>query len=111
MRQVFILLVVGLTTAGAYWVGTRGLSLSAAGLRVAFGRMLECVGMTVIFFVANLAVAVTVIFVTRVLAGKFASIYLATDASLLVLSLLQGLMLQCWRGLESKRGRQEGSDK
>lgn len=96
MGQAFVLLLVGLTSAGACWVGTRGLRLSPTGLRLALGRMLESVGMTVIFFVVNLAVGVTGILVARMVMGVFVSLYLAADETILVLSLLQGLTFQWW---------------
>lgn len=99
MEQFFVLLLVGLTSAGAYVVGTSGLGLSGARLRVALGRVLESVGITAIFFMVNLAVAVTVILATRVVMGRFVSLYLAADETLLVLSLLQGLTFQWWWNL------------
>lgn len=96
MGQAFVLLLVGLTSAGACWVGTRALGLSGIGLRVALGRMLESVGMAVIFFVVNLSVGVTGILIARMVTGTFVSLYLAADETILLLSLFQGLTFQWW---------------
>jgi hypothetical protein len=97
MEQPFFTVLVGLTSAGAYLVGAKGLGLSRSGLRQAVGRMLECVGVTLVFFVVNLATGVIAILAARVLTLDVVSLYLADDLTLLVLSLLQGLTFQWWR--------------
>ena len=97
MEQPFILVLVGLTSVGAYLVGAKGFGLSANRLRTAIGRVLECVGMTLLFFVVNLAAGIIAILAARVLTRGGMSLYLADDVTLLVLSLLQGLTFQWWR--------------
>ncbi len=97
MEGPFILLLVGFTSVGAYWVGAKGLGLSRRGLRRAVGRMLECVGMMLVFLVGNLAAGMITILAARVVTQQFVSLYLIEDEALVILSLLQGLAFQCWR--------------
>lgn len=97
MEGPFILLLVGLTSVGAYWVGVKGLGLSGRGLRRAVGKVLECVGMMLVFLVGNLAAGMITILAARVVTREFVSLYLINDEVLVILSLLQGLAFQCWR--------------
>jgi hypothetical protein len=97
MEQSFVLVLVGLTSVGAYLVGAKWLGLSRAGLRKAIGRTLECAGMTLGFFVVNVVAGMVVILVARVLTREFVSLYYANDVSLLVLSFFQGLTFLWWR--------------
>jgi hypothetical protein len=97
MEQSFILVLVGLTSVGAYLVGVKRLGLSRTGLRTAVGRTLECMGLALGFFVVNLAVGMTIVLVGRLLTREFVSLYYANDVSLLVLSVLQGLTFLWWR--------------
>ncbi len=96
MERSFILLLVGLSSVGAYWVGAKGLGLSGRGLRTAVGKLLEGVGMTLVFLAVNLAVGMLALLATRGLTRGFVSLYLADDITLPVLSLLQGLAFQWW---------------
>ena len=68
----------------------------------AFGKALECVGLTVVFCLMNAAVGVALILAARAVSGRFVSLYLGADQSLLALSALQALVFQWWR--ESSRG-------
>jgi hypothetical protein len=97
MEQFFVLILVALTSLVAYLVGAAALGLSRGGLRTAIGSMLGGVGMTVVFFLANLAAGMAIILASRLLLREFVSLYLAGDVTLLVLSLLQGLTFQWWR--------------
>ena len=99
----FLLGVVGFTSVGIYLVGSRGLGLSGRDLPVAVGKMLQCVGATLVFFVLNLAVAIAVIFISRGLGEGLVSLYLAGDTAWLILSLFQAVTFQWWREL-SRRG-------
>lgn len=101
MEQVFILALVGVTSLGAYLVGAIGLKLPGRGIRRAIGKMFECFGITLVFFMVNLAVGVVGILAARVVTGEFVSLYLAADAVLLPLSLIQGLAFQWWRDLSA----------
>lgn len=107
MKQPFVLALVGLTSVGAYLVGANGLGLSGSGLRKAVGKMVECFGMMLVFFVVNLAAGMIAILTARVLTrglGRSTSLPNET-ATLLVFSLLQDLAFQWWRELSRLRAR------
>ena len=97
MEGPFILLLVGLTSAAAYWVGVKGLGLSGRGLRRAVGKVLECLGTMLVFLVCNIAVGMIIILAARVVTREFVSLYLINHEVLVILSLLQGLAFLCWR--------------
>jgi len=101
MEQLFLLLLVGLTSVCTYLVGTRGVGLSGSGLRKAVGKMLECLGLTIVFLVGNVLLGMLGALGVRALLGKFVSLYLAADWTLLGLSLLQALTFQWWHQLSS----------
>jgi hypothetical protein len=97
MESAFILVVVGLTSAGAYVLGITRLGFSKSGLWLALGKACECVGLTLVFCVLNLAVAMFAILVMRSLSGRFVSLYIASDTTFFMLSWLQALAFQAWR--------------
>jgi hypothetical protein len=97
MEGPFLLALVGLTSLCAVLAGAKGLGLSPGALRHAAGRMLETIGLTLVFVLGNLAVGGTAILVARALTGAFVSLYLAADETLLALSLLQALIFREWR--------------
>jgi hypothetical protein len=97
MKQGFILIVTGLTSVAIYLLGVKGLRLSKQGLWLALGKAFECLGLTLALFLLNLAVGIIAILATRSLIGRFISLYHVSDATLLVLSLLQALTFQAWR--------------
>jgi hypothetical protein len=110
MESVFILLVAGLTSAGAYALGAARLGFSTLGLRPALGKACECVGLMLVFSVVNLSVAIFAILVVRSLSGRFVSLYLASDAVFLMLSWLQALTFQAWREDSRQRHAPEPLD-
>jgi len=99
----FLLTVVGCTSVGIYIVGRKGFGLSGRAAPAAAGKMLECLGATLLLFVLNLAVAVAVIFVRRGLEGGVVSLYPAGDVAWLILSFFQALTFQWWRELSQRR--------
>jgi hypothetical protein len=104
VEGVFLLSLVALTSAAALaWASRRGRPLPASALREAAGRVLECLGLTAAFFVANLVLGALVSGLIRAATPLFVSLYLSTDVSLLVLSALQALLFQHW--LAAHRGR------
>lgn len=103
MEPLFLLVLAGLTSLGAYLVGTHWLGLSRRDLRIAVGKMLECAGMTLLFFIINLGGGVIAILAVRTLTGTFLTLYLLNDVALLGLSLLQALALEWWRGFSAPR--------
>jgi hypothetical protein len=111
MRPVFILIIAGLTSAGIFVLGVTRLRLSRSGLWLAVGKTCECVGLTLVFLLLNLAVGVFAILAGRSLSGRFVSLYIVSDTTLLILALLQALTFQAWRDssrhrhLSASRGR------
>jgi hypothetical protein len=89
-EQVFILILVGLTSVGAYVLGARVLNLSVRSLRKAVGRMLECFGISLVFLVINLTAGMSIILAARALTDGFVSLYVLA---------LQGLTFLWWRDL------------
>lgn len=104
MEQFFVPVLVGLTSLGGFLLGARAFGLSGRGLRAAVGKTLECVGLTLVFFLTNLVAGMAVVLLGRLLTRGFASLYLANDVTLLVLSLLQGLTFQWWRERQISSG-------
>jgi hypothetical protein len=102
MEATFIAALAGLTSIGAYYFGARTLRLSTASLGAAIGKMLESVGIVLIFLAVNLTTAVVIVLAVRGLTGAFVSAYVTDDAVWLGLSLIQGLAFQWWRGLSTK---------
>ena len=103
MGQAFILIVAGLTSLGTYILGVKRLGLSRYGLWPALGRAFECVGLTLVFFLLNLVIGMVAILGVRLFIGEFVSLYTASDATMLVLSLLQALIFQSWRRASQPR--------
>jgi hypothetical protein len=104
MEATFIAALAGLTSIGAYYFGARTLGLSSARLGAAIGKMLESVGIVLIFLAVNLATAVAVVLAMRGLTGAFVSAYVTDDTVWVGLSLIQGLAFQWWRGLSANPG-------
>ncbi len=97
MREGFVLLLIALTSAGAWTIGARGLGLESRALGGAVGRMLESLGVIVVCFSANLLIGGLLILTARSVGPGFVSLYLADDVTVLALSVLQGLVFQAWR--------------
>ncbi len=93
---ILLLAVVGLTSFGAYGLGARWLGLAPAGLRRAWTKALDCMGLVIVFLLANLVTGVALLFGLRVITGRFFSFYLLNDATLGVLSVVQALVFQWW---------------
>ena len=97
MRSITLVLIVGLTSLGAYVLATRVAGLRRVDLPGALTETLECLGLVVIFFLANFAVGTALILGLRGLTGRFISVYVVNDAALAILSLLQALVFHRWR--------------
>ena len=101
MEALFLLSLVAATSAGALHLARRrGHEAVPGALRAAARDALECVGLTVAFFVANLVLGAALTVVVRAVTPLFVSLYLSGDVSLLVLSALQALVYQRWRRLD-----------
>jgi hypothetical protein len=104
MEAYFVLVVVLLTSLGAAVLEARRHPRPMASLRAAVARALETAGLTVLFFLANLGAGALVTVAARQLKVAFISIYLSTDVTLIVLSLLQALVYQRWREQRTDAG-------
>src|SRR5262249_60289490 len=86
------------TRLGVHFGGARALGVTGVRGGAAVGKMLESIGMVLIFLTVNLTASVLIVLVARGLTGTFFSAYAADDAVWLGLSLIQGLAFQAWRG-------------
>ena len=89
--------LVAFTSLLAYGAGVRGLGLRRDGLRPAFRFLLDVLGSTVIFFLANAVVGVAVLLALRHLTRLAVSLYILDDVVLGALSLFQAAVFQAWR--------------
>jgi hypothetical protein len=90
---VFILLIAALTSAVAALLVRRRRGSIPLGRAIL--RVLECLGLAVAFFVADLAVGTLMVLAVRA-TGRFASIYGLSDPTLAVVALLQALVVHHW---------------
>jgi len=97
IEACFGLVLVALTSLGAILLEVRRQARPFVSLRAAAARALEATGLTLVFFLANVATGALLTVAARALKVTFISIYLSTDVTLLVLSLLQALVYQRWR--------------
>ncbi len=97
MAPTFLLLVAAVTSVGAFVAGTTQLRLSARTLGQAVGKTLEGIGLTLVFLALNLSLGGSAILAARVITGRFVSLYLLADESVLWVSLLQGVTFLWWR--------------
>ncbi len=96
MVELMILISVGFTSGGLYLIGVKLRGLPRNLLSQAFGKLLECVGMTVIVFLVNGAILlVPVLMFQDSLAAAFPH-YVASDVAVLALSFLQTVIFQWW---------------
>lgn len=95
--------LVAVTSVGVWLVGTRWLGLPRAGLLTAGARMLEAIGLLLVFLALNLGLGGLIILVGRGVTGRFVSLYLVNDATLGVFSLIQALIFYWWWQGRGKR--------
>lgn len=103
MTQAIVLTLTGVTSAAAFWIGRQSLRLRLDDLAPAMGKMLECLGMMLLFFMANAVLGLVVIVGGRSLTGTFVSTYAMSDVALLGISFIQGLFFYCWRETRAPR--------
>jgi hypothetical protein len=96
MGAFVILAVTTVTALGAYLVGTRRLGLPAGGLRAAAAQTLECVGLSLVFLLANLVVGVVVVLALRLVTGQFVSMYVLNDVAIGVMAVLEAVAFRWW---------------
>lgn len=98
MEQIFLLLLAAFTSVAAYLGGVTRFGLSRRALRAAGLSALQFVGMGIVFLLVNLAVGLVAVLAIRSFTAGFLSVYLLNDPSLILLSALQGITFECWRG-------------
>jgi hypothetical protein len=104
LEALFLLALVAATSAAAISrARRRGRDGGPGALGAAARDALECAGLTVVFFVANLGLGALLTLVIRALTPLFVSLYLSADVSLLVLSALQAFVYQRWRASAAAR--------
>jgi hypothetical protein len=96
LATALILVLVGLTSAAAYAAGACGLRRAPGGLRVALICVIEGVGFAAAFFALNLVVGFVIVRTLLALTGRFVSVYLLEDSTLVILSALQGFAFRWW---------------
>jgi hypothetical protein len=101
IEEAFVPAVAVTSTAIACWIAARRFRWPLRWLGPAFGKALECVGAVVLFCLLNAVVGTALIFAARAVSGRFVSLHLGADQSLLAVSALQALVFQWWR--ESSR--------
>ncbi len=100
--SVFLLALVMATSLLAILLG-RARGRHVRGLGAAMGRGLECVGLTMLLLALNVGAGFLFVLALRASTGRFVSVYANTDATLLVCSLVQALVLQAWWHDSAKR--------
>jgi hypothetical protein len=96
MTEVFVLLLVTITTAIAYWATRRTHSARIPSVRAAIRALVDFVGASAIFFIFNVAVGVTVILLIRTFTQLFIPLYGLASLVLAVLSAAQGFVFHQW---------------
>ncbi len=103
MAPLFLLVVVALTSAGACAVAVRWLGLRADRLGPALLGTCQIAGVTVLFLALNVAVGLVIVFLARGVFRVFVSVYVLDDVYLPLLSVIQALIFESWRGLRAAR--------
>jgi hypothetical protein len=96
-RSLAPIVILGLTSAGAYLAGTRLGGLRGPELPRAIMDVLGTLGLAVAFLVGNLAVGTAAVLGFRALTGHFISVYVVSDATLPILSVVQAMVFHRWR--------------
>jgi len=105
IEQTFLLVLAVVTSAGAYAIGVGALGFRPGQLRAATLFVFQLIGMSALFFLANLAIGMLCVLAVRGATGTFVSAYLLNDFTLCTLSALQGVYFECWRTSGGRRGR------
>jgi hypothetical protein len=100
MEPVFVLGVAASTSLAIFLVCRQWLRFTSAGLRRAVGQTLETVGLSILFYALNVLCGVGLALLMRNVGSTFVSLYVNTDASLMVFAALQGLIVELWRRSE-----------
>ena len=98
-REDLITPLVVLTTSLVVYLATRkSAPRTKVSLRLAVGRLFECIGLMLVFFVLNVGLMVTLSFLTRTLGLGFIPFYVAHDVFIVILSAVQAVLFSfLWR--------------
>ena len=94
MEQTFVILLVAITSAIAYFATAR--NAITRPMRQAVRTLVECVGTFALFLGFNLAAGVAIVFLIRGLTSHFIALYELQSLFLVLLSAAQGLVFQLW---------------
>jgi hypothetical protein len=82
----------------------RALGLALRDLPAALGKVLETLGLVLLFFAANLLIGGAALLLGRLVAREFLPLYYANDVTLLICAALQALAFQWWREGRARPG-------
>ena len=103
MAPLFLLVVAALTSAAACAFGIRRLGLRRDQLGSAVGGLCQLAGVALVFLAANVALGLAVVLVARSIFRVFVSVYVMDDVYLPLLSVIQAVLFESWRGLRAAR--------
>src|SRR5688572_13284860 len=96
LDDIFIPLIVAITTSIAYLAGRRFVASSRMSLADAVRGLMECIGAFLIFLCLNVVSGVALILLVRSITPRFVSLYALQDVLLIILSAVQGLLFRFW---------------
>ena len=103
MKPIFLLVVVALTSVGACAVGVRRLGLRSDRLRTAVASTCQLAGVALVFLALNVALGLAIVFLARGVLRVFVSVYVLDYVYLPLLSAIQAVIFESWRGLRAAR--------
>jgi hypothetical protein len=103
MAPLFLLVVVTLTSATACAVGIRWLGLRLDRLGPAVASTCQLAGVAFVFLGVNVALGLAVVLLARGALSVFVSVYVLDDVYLPLLSVIQAVIFESWRGLRASR--------
>ena len=99
---LLILSTLAVTSAGAAVVGNKFLHLTHRSIPSALGGLFECLGISVLFMVLNVAVVTGIAIGVRTLTPAFLSAYSAGDIAFVAFSVCQAILFQAWRSADRR---------
>ena len=103
MAPLFLLVVAALTSAGVCAVGVRWLGLRRDRLGPAVLALCQLAGVALVFLALNVALGLAIVFLARGVLRVFVSVYVPDDVYLPLLSAIQAVIFESWRGLRAAR--------
>jgi hypothetical protein len=95
--ELLLVIAALVSSAVAYAAMRRAGGASAASLRLAVSRTMECVGMILLFLAGNVLIEIVLVLLARQVAGRFISLYFAGDPLVVAIACVQGLVVCWWR--------------